>query len=118
MKNYSAMSDFEINKAVAIALELKPYYEGGRYSNNGVSVITRDPRCLGQWNPLREPHQAWSIIIENEISLNSRCANGEWKASVFLGREDIFDNYASSWSKNPLRAAMIVFLMMKENGND
>lgn len=60
------------------------------------------------------PADAWPIIVENEISLISRCANGEWKAQLHLGREDIFDSYASCWDKNPLRAAMIVFLMMQE----
>lgn len=71
MKDYSALSDFEINKRVAIALELNPYYEDGSYSNDGLFVVTRGPRCLGRWNPCNEPHQAWPIIVNSNISLHA-----------------------------------------------
>lgn len=98
MKNYSEISDKKINVGVAFHLGLS-------------TVILAEN---GQFDPCNNPSDAWPIVIENEIALNPRCANGEWKAQIHLGKDDIFDNYASCWDKNPLRAAMIVFLMMKD----
>lgn len=113
MKDYSAMSDFEINKKVAIELELKPYYEDGSYSNDGLSVVTRGPRCLGRWNPCNEPHQAWPIILSKGISL---MFDGEWQACAGLTMDNGgligWDYYCSD--AKPLKAAMIVYLQMME----
>lgn len=82
---------------------------------NGRQLIAIDGEYLcASFDPCNNPSDAWTIILKNEISLNSRCANGEWKAQIFIRRNDIVDEYASCWDKNPLRAAMIVFLMMQE----
>ena len=113
--DYSKMSDFDINLRVAEivvdydCISRVPYTEMAVYWGDGANWHV--------FNPCNNPEDAWPIIIENEISLISRCANGEWKAQLHLGREDIFDSYASCWDKNPLRAAMIVFLMMQESQN-
>lgn len=61
----------------------------------------------------KNPAVAWPIIVENKVMLSPHCADDEWKAQIHLGRNDIFDNYVSCWDKNPLRAAMIVFLEMQ-----
>lgn len=118
MKDYSAMSDFEINKQVAIELELKPYYEDGSYSNDGLFVVTRGPRCLGRWNPCNESHQAWSIIVASNISLHAPRFKEGWMAEFTGSDEDVNDefdvDYFESKDANPLRAAMTVFLMMKD----
>lgn len=90
MMNYQEMSNEQIECAVSDALG-----------------IPRGDTWCSDWA------ETGAIIQEYLISITPRCANGEWKASIYLGREDIFDEYASSWDKNPLRAAMIVFLMMK-----
>ncbi|AXH43508.1 putative NinX protein [Erwinia phage vB_EhrS_49] len=121
MTDYSKMSDFEINKAVAIKLGLKPYYDDGKYSHDGEFVVTRGPKCLGRWEPCKEPHQAWSIIVENKISLNAHGLHA-WMAWKNTGStlEEISSNrhqHSAIWD-NPLRAAMIVFLMIKEPEND
>lgn len=100
--DYSKMSDFEINKRVFTLVM------NGRDWNRQGSVV---------FDFCNNPADAWPIIVGNEISLISRCANGEWKAQLHLGKDDIFDNYASCWDKNPLKAAMIVFLMMQESKN-
>lgn len=114
MKDYAAMSDFDINKSVALALGFRLYKDGKSCRENHVAI--EEGRCGAfamDW--CNNPADAWPIIVGKQISLISRCANGEWKAQLHLGRDDIFDSYASCWDKNPLRAAMIVFLMMKES---
>lgn len=103
MKDYSAMSDFEINKSVyeSFGMDLSGVTESNHYMYN-----------------LKNYCNSWAdagpIIQDNDISLISRRANGEWKAELFLCRKDIFDTYATCFQKNPIRAAMIVFLMMKD----
>ncbi len=91
MKDYSAMSDFEINKAVAYHLGL-------------CTVIDAEN---GDYKPCKNPADAWPIIVEQRITVTpyDKVDSG-WFAttdtSFFV--DDI----------NPLRAAMIVFLMMKD----
>lgn len=110
MKNYSAMSDFEINLAVVHILLGKGNYDwDSEFQEVYLEVYMGD-----RFDPCNNPSDAWTIIVDNKISLNPRCANDEWKAQVRIGKDDIFDNYASCWDRNPLRSAMIVYLMMKE----
>lgn len=124
--DYSKLSDFEIDKAVADALgfdyDIAIMFVSPVDKINGNHVeeyvrkkVTSNEKYWKRFSPTRIPNDAWSIIVENEISLISRCANSEWKAQLHLGREDIFDSYASCWDKNPLRAAMIVFIMLQED---
>jgi hypothetical protein len=95
--NYEEKSETEINEMVA---EL----HGG---------------CAG--NYCNNPSDAWPIIIENEISV-IKCKNfaDDWSAEKITDiSDDDFNVFhcQSSHSyndKNPLRAAMIVYLMMQE----
>ncbi|HHT2832354.1 TPA: phage protein NinX family protein [Klebsiella aerogenes] len=112
--DYSKLSDFEINKRV---FESKTSLAALSYPHSADkrSCGYKDINDIYHWFDFcNNPADSWPIIVGNEISLISRCANGEWKAQLHLGREDIFDSYASCWDKNPLRAAMITFLMMQE----
>lgn len=116
MTDYSKMSDFEINKLVAeshrVYWHLRPNSVGNDswiycdyYSecdtNNGEIAITLPDYC-------NNPSDAWPIIAENKISINY-WLEGDWSADTH-GRYNISDS-------NPLRAAMIVYLMMKESEN-
>lgn len=124
MKDYSSMSDEQIAVMVAGLCTI----EGVSINEDGMAVRNVVDDSPGShsggdyiefdFDPCNNPEDAWPIIVGKQISLISRCANGEWKAQLHLGRDDIFDSYASCWDKNPLRAAMIVFLMMKESEND
>ena len=112
MKDYASMSDVQVSKAVGDAIGI----EWANLDDNYHELcywpeLDDEPRIF---DPCNNPADAWPIIVGKQISLISRCDNGEWKAQLHLGRDDIFDSYASCWDKNPLRAAMIVFLMMKE----
>lgn len=126
MTDYSKLSDFEINKAVAIQLGMKPFCETtgwqGLTSEPYVDVIVRGAGRLGAFNPCNNPSDAWPIIFEDRIAIIPDSAAGEWVAF------NEFTLYEGDWmfasdparhvnGKNPLRAAMIVYLMMKESEN-
>ena len=114
MKDYSKMSDFEINSAVHnIALDLGYRLEfignGVVKWSNGAEVITTT--YIGyQKNGLHDycnnPSDAWPIMDERKIGLTF--VNGEWRASsVKVGYHEFSD-------ANAFKAAMIVYLMMKD----
>ena len=96
MKDYSKMSDFEINKAVATALGME--VSGATEENNIMYGYVHDI-C-------NNPSDAWPIMEESKIGL--AFVNGEWRASsVNAGYHEFSD-------KKAFRAAMIVYLMMKD----
>lgn len=113
MKNYSEMSDFEINCEIAKVMG---------YTAKG---FIHDLHS-GSWNPCVNASDAWQTIYDNKITLIA-CLDG-WIAcpygSVIDGdtTESQSIMYVNSWNKatcfadsNPLRAAMIVFLMTQES---
>ena len=95
--NYKEMSYQEINHKIDIRL-------------NGASHKTR---VLKDY--CNNPSNAWPIILENRIRLSPNPTSELWTAE-----NDIilypFENGGMNFveHKNPLRAAMIVFLMMGE----
>jgi hypothetical protein len=101
------MTDLEINKAVA---EINGY----TFTIDGTVVLGMLANV-----PLPEycnvANDAWPIILGNRISVFDTGENVYgWAAST-----SVFDFYShgdqiSHFDKNPLRAAMIVFLKMKE----
>ncbi|MCF0129364.1 MAG: DUF2591 domain-containing protein [Pseudobutyrivibrio sp.] len=114
MKNYEEMSDFEINKAVAIIVDVA-------FNDDGVPVrfVECDTGAYGDFNeiefdPCNNPEDAEPIIIENRIGTIPAPDNGLWKAAHRkVGNNDT--PYHFTQDKNPLRAAMIVFLKMNED---
>lgn len=98
--NYAEMNDFFINKAVA-ATFLEEWYD------NGKCVIKCDDDDRSIFNPCNSWADAGPIIQAHQINLNS--VSQGWVASD-NGAHDC--NY--SVHENPLRAGMIVFLMMQE----
>ncbi|MBN5380733.1 DUF2591 family protein, partial [Serratia marcescens] len=60
------------------------------------------------------PAYAWPIIFENKISIISMYSGGDsWQVDAGEDEEFVIRNQT-----NPLRAAMIVFLMMKDVENE
>ena len=126
MKDYESMSDQQINQLV-----------GTIVSRDGLSIIASDGNaviheysdcgdfkgiCLGWkvFDPCNNTADAWPILLENKISLNYMVAEEAWCAHV----DGVMTEGCWCWDfdpehhhddKNPLRAAMIVFLMMKES---
>lgn len=114
MKNYEDMSDFEINKAVALIA-------GVTFNDDGAPVrfVECDTGAYADFNeiefdPCNNPDDAGPIIIENRIGTIPAPDNGLWKAAHRkVGNDDT--PYHFTQDKNPLRAAMIVFLKMNED---
>ncbi|ENL7677776.1 DUF2591 family protein [Enterobacter hormaechei] len=112
--DYCKLSDFEINKAVAeIAINgdwlLEPTDESPSwFFNHGVqgkNTVKLPDYC-------NNPADAWPIITANKISIYAMSEadkRGGWGAEAF------HPNDAYSFNDNPLRAAMVVFLMMQES---
>lgn len=113
--NYSDMSDFEINKAVG-----KFFPELVIYNGDGKPVtLVSDPGATYTGVDFEEvefdPCNSWSdagpIIMGNKICLSCYPNRNDWDAFTLSDK-----GYAeeTTYDANPLRAAMIVFLMMKE----
>ena len=117
--NYESMSDFEINKAaflLAAKLGLLDFEDVMQNKNpDSDAVMYGDGANWYAWNGCNNPSDAWTIIIENEISIVDPVSCGldeKWIASKFYPK---FNKKDIDWDdKNPLRAAMIVFLRMNE----
>lgn len=125
--DYSQLSDFEINVAVFEAIHNgSPDYKEGENGAmvfisfegdivNGDAVEVEVER--GSFNPCANPADAWPIITENNISIildnpSMPCATDNAR--------DLFDDAGQNVGvayDNPLRAAMIVFLMMQDANN-
>lgn len=121
MKDYSKMSDFEINKAVAIN---RGGYQGCvEHMEHGVKESNRDSHGIlyVERDYCNNPADAWQIIVDSGISI-IKCKNcaDDWSAEKITDISDddfnIFHCQSShSYNdNNPLRAAMIVYLMMKD----
>lgn len=133
MVDYCEMSDFEINGLIAMRTQKVGDFTQARgltfIHEYGNPVEGYGALCLGwkEFDPCNNPAEAWPIISENKISLIG-CVD-MWiatpDATVIDGdtSEPQAIMYANSWKapclahSNPLRAAMIVFLMMQDAKN-
>ncbi|MFV8913153.1 phage protein NinX family protein [Enterobacter hormaechei] len=116
--DYSQLSDFEINKQVAICIhpDIKNW--------NCYDVSGRACFVINEGTPKRvqygfsftsDPADAWPIITVNLISLMHDESLGKWCAGKPYwvdGCEWQLD--IDVMDENPLRAAMIFFLMMQD----
>lgn len=88
MKDYAAMSDSKINEMV--------------------HGIIKPESTLGWcFDYCNNPADAWPIILSNKIGINPGTSSDKWAAHYCNWDIAIAD-------ANPIRAAMIVFLKMKE----
>ncbi|WP_272688104.1 phage protein NinX family protein [Providencia sp. PROV063] len=114
MNKYTELSDFEINKAVFHKAKIKHKYF--RFLPNG--VITYNIKGKYQvFDPCNNPFDAMPIIIENNISLRAPTITDRWKAE-FIDEYGNYVGYRRALNKNPLRAAMELFLLMKDAENE
>ncbi|RJT47219.1 phage protein NinX family protein [Rahnella woolbedingensis] len=112
MKDYSAMSDDEI----AMEIFLLNLCESARKLAISRGMNHHDVlRGGGEWSkydPCNNPADAWPIIMANHIGImpfKSGAATA-WPTSIGL-----LSNFHVK-HENPLRAAMICYLMMKDAG--
>lgn len=103
MVDYSKLSDFEINCEVAKA-------------NKWTSKSFVHEIHSGKWNPCQNAGDAWPIIIDNGITvINDKHCYPRATNDSFSFVNDQFDECIHALDTNPLRAAMIVFLMMQDS---
>ncbi|MFR3120467.1 MAG: phage protein NinX family protein [Proteus mirabilis] len=117
MNKYTELSDFEINLLVAQLIfsnneydVIKQSMEVVRFQNGGGKGICHE------FDPCNNPSDAMPIIIENLISLMADMSDG--RESTWWCASDISNGITSRYKSNPLRAAMEVFLMVKDAENE
>lgn len=120
--DYSKMSDFEINKCVALIVnpalaEMECYDISSR-------AVFHDKSGTCGFSFISDPADAWPIIVGNKISIVS--LDNKWIAAPvdtvidgITGDSEVcfYASYDAVSDVSPLRAAMIVFLMMQESKN-
>lgn len=106
MNKYTELSDSEINKKVAL-------HVGGF----ALSLTVVDDEYKTEWNrgnfaPCNNPTDAMPIIIENRINLRTVDGYIDWYA------DHPTNSRIYSHNINPLRAAMELFLLMRDAENE
>lgn len=103
--DYSQLSDRDIDAQVLHKI----------YGNQANDKDIMRAWLRGGFKYTANPADAWPIITKNRISIVWDCsedASAEWWNAF-----DQFDDCRVQYQPNPLRAAMVVFLMMQEQGN-
>lgn len=111
MNKHTELSDFEINKKVADSIGMEFPELSDKDSYKPLTYFTEDGNDILSFDPCNNPADAMPIIIENGISLIS-----DWNEIGVWGAT--YQPWWTSENKNPLRAAMEVFLMMKDAENE
>ena len=133
--DYSKLSDFEINKRVAISLDIDMHFyipesedsfQSGFLPTELGPIWQTSAGFVGEFtvsngnmfNPCNNPSDAWPIIAESKICLAFDVFaepqdGGGWVASPAYGWESERVRH-----DNPLRAAMMLFLKMQESANE
>ena len=109
--DYSTLSDFEINKAVAESLGVDHVVMVFGLGDDALHAVFTAPFRGVKIDYCNNPADAWPIIAENKISLSFDDIYMVWNAYDTLGDHRGRALYSNT---NPLRAAMIVYLMMNE----
>lgn len=120
---YEDMSDFEVNSKIAqLFIGGVSVYHERSHGNHDGDVWLNDSETgalrYTNFNPCNNPSDAWPIIVENEIAITPQhTGDGFWCAShsdtSVISWKDMPPKFTAR-DKNPLRAAMICFLKMKE----
>lgn len=118
--DYSKMSDKEINKHVAFALGCKEVVPDIFMDDNRRYEFDKPKNKSGNrfyFDPCNNPVDAWPIIHDNRIGVIPAHCPGEWKAAHRAVGDDGTPHHFTQHA-NPLRAAMIAFLMMQDARNE
>jgi len=117
MMDYSVLHDAEINMKVCAALGLGLSGYARLIRQGDATILLDDNKTLVDY--CNNPTDAWPIIMKSGINLFTDMIPhgllGQARASTT--RADAVSDCIIISDKNPLRAAMIVFLMMQESAN-
>ncbi|MBO9090037.1 phage protein NinX family protein [Escherichia coli] len=113
--DYSQLSDFEINKRVFKAIVgAKPL--GYPHNADGRSVGNEVNGNYRWYDYCNNPADAWPVIAKHQISICAYERNNPGMKNEYWWEADRFCEFITV-DNNPLRAAMIVFLMMQDANN-
>ncbi|AWX00843.1 hypothetical protein DPF84_03380 [Enterobacter hormaechei] len=119
--DYSQLSDFEINKRVAEVIYKDRdglFVARNLPSREEVTIVAEvnsEDICIAAADYCNNAADAWPIIVSNQISLMYEESIGKWctgKPYWVDGCEWQLD--IDVMEANPLRAAMVFFLMMQD----
>ncbi|MDH0356501.1 phage protein NinX family protein [Morganella sp. GD04133] len=111
MNKYRDKSDFEINLRVAQIIFTDSEYDVIKQSMEVVKFQNGNGKgTCHAFDPCNNPADAMPIIIDNKITVAYDYRNCVWVA--------YFTSEISAYSDNYYRAAMEVFLMMKDAENE
>ena len=111
MNKYTELSDFEINLLVAQSVLPETQYDVIKQTMDIIQFLVDGSFGYRFFDPCNNPADAMPIIIENKIGLSPMYHSNKWTA-------DCLDYDFISVNKNPLRAAMELFLLMKDAENE
>ncbi|HDS6883415.1 phage protein NinX family protein [Citrobacter sp. Cf224] len=109
--DYSKLSDFEVSKRVAMAIG--GFIEEDFCEAHSVIFRRHGRHQYSFFEPCTNPSDAWPIIVANKINIEWH----QWKDDTDKPYALSNATMISRYDDNPLRAAMIVFLMMQESAN-
>ena len=123
--NYEQWTNRQIAMAVAMTLEGVDFNENaeplfavdcfyGGIDDHGCMVVWTGKFDGEYFDPCNNPADAWPLIVENNINLEWFIDNEGVYASASVSIEFIGTTSFLSDHENPLRAAMICFLKMKD----
>lgn len=119
MTDYSEMSDADINLRIAKIMhpekEFTLAYSFGHPEGPMVQWVQGYAEYL-KLDYCNNPADAWPIIEANRIGIIPAPEHGEWKAAHRSVGDDGMPHHFNQ-GRNPLRAAMIVFLLMQDAAN-
>lgn len=116
--DYSKLSDFEVNLKLAHILLGKDNYDWNSDKKEVylAGIDGGDFLPNGYFDPCNNPADAWPIITANRIGIIPAPEHGAWRAANRVIGANSDPRYFTQHA-NPLRAAMIVFLIMQESDN-
>lgn len=111
--NYTKMTDFEINFEVAKAQGYDTQV-AQHFGLNGLSTVRTTEKHVDFCNSWAD---AGPIIEDSKLCLVYEDSKQFWSA-CFFDFDNKYKNKVGTTDKNPLRAAMVVFLMMQEKNDE
>ncbi|WP_194857170.1 phage protein NinX family protein [Morganella morganii] len=118
MNKYSDKSDFEINKAVAEVLIQSGFIIGIKYHDKHILVTDKYANNY-PFDPCNNPADAMPIVFENGISIIFDTGCKAWVAGIAYWVDGCEWQVSYEVERmNQYRAAMEVFLMMKDAENE
>ncbi|EPJ8338454.1 phage protein NinX family protein [Proteus mirabilis] len=122
MNKYTELSDFEINLLVAQSVLPETQYDVIKQTMDIIQFLVDGSFGYRFFDPCNNPSDAMPIIIENNISLPAPHLREGWMAEYTGSGDDVNDGFQADYfdahNKNPYRAAMEVYLLMKDAENE